>query len=379
MRLLRLWPIKIGCFLILLATVLSSSTLFGQDFKRAVPGRAFSFPQDHFSHPEFKTEWWYYSGHLLSQDKKSYGYQLTFFRTGLNRETKQKSKWSIQDLYFAHVAITDESKKKFGYLERISRGSLGEAGASVFKPNEKTFRIWIEDWSIEGKASSIENHSLKAGNKNLGIELMLVPEKNPVIHGQNGISQKAEGEGYASHYYSTTRLKTEGKIFLQNREIPVQGISWMDHEFGSAQLREYQAGWDWFSIQLGNGTELMFYQIRWKDGKIDPYSSGTIIFPDGKYQHLEKKDFQIEVFDRWKSPKSGGVYPSKWKIIVPGHQIELSLSPTVKDQELITKESTRVTYWEGSVKVEGKYQGSSILGMGYAELTGYAEPFSKGI
>ena len=368
-----------GCFVILLALI-STSMLFGQEFKRALPGRTFSFPQDHFSHPEFKTEWWYYSGHLYSQKKKSFGYQLTFFRTGLNRETKnQRSKWSIQDLYFAHLAITDESKKRFGYLEKISRGSLGEAGASSYKPSEKTFRIWIEDWSIEGKGPAMQNHSLKAGDKNFGIELLLTPEKNPVIHGQNGISQKAEGEGYASHYYSITRLKTEGKILLRNKEIPVQGISWMDHEFGSSQLREYQAGWDWFSIQLANGMELMFYQIRWKDGKVDPHSSATIISPDGTHQHLAKKEFQIEALDQWKSSKSSAIYPSKWKIRVPGHQIELTLSPTVKDQELITKESTRVTYWEGSVKVEGKYQGGSINGMGYAELTGYAEPFSKGI
>ena len=153
----------------------------------------------------------------------------------------------------------------------------------------------------------------------------------------------------------------------------------MDHEFGSSQLREYQAGWDWFSIQLANEIELIFYQIRWKDGKIDPYSSGTIIFPDGTYQHLTKKEFQIEVLDQWKSSKSQAVYPSKWKIKIPAHQIELTLSPTVKDQELITKESTRVTYWEGSIKIKGKYQGSSIDGIGYAELTGYAEPFTKGI
>jgi len=369
-----------GYFVVLLALISFTSMIFGQEFKRALPGRTFSFPQDHFSHPEFKTEWWYYSGHLYSQEKKSYGYQLTFFRTGLNRETRnQKSKWSIKDLYFAHLAITDESKKKFGYLEKISRGSLGEAGASAYKASEKTFRIWIEDWSIEGKGPAMQNHSLKAGDKNCGIELLLTPEKNPVIHGQNGISQKAEGEGYASHYYSITRLKTVGKILLRNKEIPVQGISWMDHEFGSSQLREYQAGWDWFSIQLANNMELMFYQIRWKNGKVDPYSSGTIIFPDGTYQHLAKREFQIEVLERWKSPKSGAVYPSNWKIKVPGHQIELTLSPTVKNQELITKESTRVTYWEGSVNVEGKYQGSSISGMGYAELTGYAEPFSKGI
>jgi predicted secreted hydrolase len=371
-----------AAFGILLTLNLFIPNIFAEDFKRALPGKVFSFPQDHFSHPEFKTEWWYYSGHLqsLGKDGKSFGYQLTFFRTGLTRETKnQKSKWSIQDLYFAHLAITDESKKKFGYLEKISRGSLGEAGASPYKTGEKTFRIWIENWSIEGKGPAMQNYSLKAGDKNFGIELMLTPEKNPVIHGQNGISQKAEGEGYASHYYSIPRLKTDGKIFLQNKEVPVQGISWMDHEFGSTQLREYQVGWDWFSLQLDKGMELMLYQIRQKDGQIDPYSSGTIIFRDGTYHLLSKKEFQIEVLKQWKSQKSGAIYPSQWKIKIPAHQMELTLSPTVKDQELITKESTRVTYWEGSVKVEGKYQGDPIKGMGYVELTGYAEPFAKGI
>ncbi len=405
-------------FVILFNLLLTPSKIWAEDFKRALPGRIFSFPQDHFSHPEFKTEWWYYSGHLQSQspDKKSYGYQLTFFRTDLRGETKNQksthstprpeargmlrvdterrflsrfknqglapsnvSKWSIQNLYFAHLALTEESKKRFEYQEKMSRGSLGEAGALTYRKDGSTFRVWIEDWSAELKGPGMQGHLLKGGNADFGIELMLLPEKNPVIHGQNGISQKAECEGCASHYYSISRLKTEGKIFLKGKEFPVQGASWMDHEFGSNQLREYQAGWDWFSIQLDNQMEFMFYQIRHRDGKIDPFSSGTIIFSDGKYQHLPKEEFQIEGLDQWKSRKSGAIYPSKWRIRVPDHRIELLLTPTVKDQELITKESTRVTYWEGSIKIEGKYQGNPIKGVGYVELTGYARPFSKGI
>jgi len=371
---------KVACPLFLfLALLLFTSSLFGEDFKRAVPGRTFSFPRDHFSHPEFKTEWWYYSGHLQSQspDKKSYGYQLTFFRTGLKQETKsQKSKWSIQNLYFAHLAITDEYNKKFEYREKIHRGSLGEAGASPFTTSEKTFRIWIEDWYVEGKGPAMQNHFLKAGDRDFGIELILTPEKNPVIHGQNGISQKAEGEGYASHYYSISRLKTEGKISLRGKEFPVQGTSWMDHEFGSSQLRDYQVGWDWFSIQLNNQFEFMFYQIRHRDGKIDPYSSGTIIFPDGEYRSLSLREFQIEALERWKSQKSGATYPSKWRVRVPDQRIEFTLTPTVKDQELITAKSTKVIYWEGGVKVEGKYGNDPAKGMGYVELTGYAKPLS---
>ena len=371
-----------ACFVILLTLVSFASTLLGQDFKRALPGKVFSFPQDHFSHPEFKTEWWYYSGHLQSQnqDKKSYGYQLTFFRTGLKRETKnQKSKWSIQSLYFAHLALTDESKRRFEYREKMNRGSLGEAGALPYTADQKTFRVWVEDWSLEGTGPSMGTHLLKAGDKEFGIELMLTPQKNPVIHGQNGLIQKGEGEGYGAHYYSISRLKTEGKILQKNKEVPVQGISWMDHEFGSSQLREYQVGWDWFSIRLNNGMDLMLYQIRQRDGKIDPYSRGTIIFPNGNHEPLSLKDFQIDVLEKWKSQKSGATYPAKWMVKVPEHRIELTLIPTVKDQELITKESTRVTYWEGSVKVDGRCGNDPARGMGYVELTGYAKPFSKGI
>ena len=371
--------IILGFFVMLLLPPIKT---YAEDFKPALPGKIFSFPQDHYSHPEFKTEWWYYSGHLQSQDKdkKSYGYQLTFFRTGLKREARnQKSKWAIQDLYFAHLALTDESKMKFEYREKISRGSLGEAGASVFKKDGKPLRVWMEDWSAELKGPLMQDHLLIAGERNLGIELVLIPGKKPVIHGQNGISQKAEGEGYASHYYSITHLKTTGKVFLKNKGTPVEGTSWMDHEFGSNQLREYQVGWDWFSVQLDNGVDLMLYRIRHRDGKTDPYSNGTFIFPDGRYQHLPKKEFQIDVLDRWKSPMSGAIYPSGWSVKVPAQQIELTLTPTVKNQELITKESTQVTYWEGSVKVDGNYQGHPVKGMSYVELTGYAKPFLKGI
>jgi predicted secreted hydrolase len=364
----------------LLLILLSPIKIFAEEFKRALPGKAFSFPRDHYSHPEFKTEWWYYTGHLQSGNRKSYGYQLTFFRSGLKRDPNpSKSKWSIQDLFFAHLALTDESRKKFDYREKISRGSLEEAGAIPYTPGQKPFRVWIEDWSMELKTVQVQNHQLRAGGKDLGIELLLQPEKNPVIHGKNGISHKAEGEGYASHYYSISRLKTSGKVFLQGEEILVQGTSWMDHEFGSVQLREYQAGWDWFSIHLENNIELMFYQIRHKDGKIDPYSSGTMIFTDGKSEHLPLKEFRVEILGQWKSRKSQAVYPSGWKIHLPRYGIELTLSPTVKDQELITEASTRVTYWEGSVKVEGKFQGNPVKGRGYVELTGYAKPFSKGI
>jgi predicted secreted hydrolase len=319
----------------------------------------------------------------MGPNKGAYGYQLTFFRTGMKRETvRAKSKWSIRDLYFAHLAITDEAEKRFEYREKISRGSLGEAGAHPYSSDGKPFRVWVEDWSIEGKGSAAQakqDHILKGGDNRFGLELILTPEKYPVIHGRHGISRKAEGDGFASHYYSITRLKTSGRIFLKGKPLSVRGTSWMDHEFGSNQLQEHQVGWDWFSLQLENGMDLMFYLIRDKDGTPDPSSSGTIIFADGAHQHLPLKDFQIEVLKKWKSRKSGAQYPSKWRVLVPAHGIELILVPTVEDQELATEASTRVTYWEGSARAEGKIAVTPVRGRAYVELTGYAKPFTKGI
>jgi predicted secreted hydrolase len=342
-----------------------------EEFARALPGKTFSFPQDHYSHPEFQTEWWYYTGHIQSRNRRSFGYQLTFFRTALQRRRSEKSRWALSTVFFAHFALTDETNKTFMFRERISRGALGQAGAKTDR-----LHVWVEDWSVtmEGK-----DHLLEARDPAMAIRLRLTPLKPPVVNGINGVSQKAEGEGYASHYYSITRMKTRGEVTLQGEILTVEGLTWMDHEFGSNQLRDYQVGWDWFSIQLENNTELMLYVIRHNDGKPDPYSSGTFITPDGGSRHLRLKEFEIQALGTWRSRKTRGRYPSRWRIRIPQMNIDLTVVPTVLDQELITQESTRVTYWEGSVKVSGTYEERSVSGVGYVELTGYAEPFGKTI
>jgi predicted secreted hydrolase len=169
-------------------------------------------------------------------------------------------------------------------------------------------------------------------------------------------------------------MKTSGELTIEGEVLTVEGISWMDHEFGSSQLQTYQVGWDWFSIQMDNDTELMLYVIRHGDGTSDPYSSGTFIHPDGTSCHIRLEEFEVRALKTWKSRKTGARYPARWNIRVPSLEIELTVTPTLADQELITRESTRVTYWEGSVKVDGRYRGKSISGVGYVELTGYAEP-----
>ncbi|MBI2369354.1 MAG: carotenoid 1,2-hydratase [Deltaproteobacteria bacterium] len=368
-----------------------------QEFRRALPGYQFSFPRDHYAHPEFKTEWWYYTGHLATAKGERYGYQLTFFRVGVadeapggagaaegrkgaeasspprgERAIGQKgggkgpaSRWAIRQLYFAHLAVTDVGRRAFHHAERLSRGALGEAGAST-----EALRVWLGGWEVRGEG---EVHHLVADDGQIGLDLRLTPRKPPVVHGINGVSQKGEGEGFASHYYSLTRLQATGALTVGGRRLAVTGSSWMDHEFGSSQLKESQVGWDWFGLQLTGDTELMLYRIRRQDGTPDPHSSGTLIHPDGRTEHLPLQAVKVEVLGRWRSPRSGAVYPMGWRLSLPGHQGELTVTPLVQDQELETPKSTRVTYWEGAVTVSGRLGGRTVTGTGYVELVGYAE------
>ena len=216
------------------------------------------------------------------------------------------------------------------------------------------------------------NHGIQVNDRGTQLRLNLRSLKAPVLHGQNGLSQKGEGEGRASYYYSLTRMQTEGELTVNGKSEKVRGLTWMDHEFGSNQLREDQVGWDWFSIQLDNQTELMLYLMRRKDGSVDPYSSGTLVGADGTTKNLSNKDYRIDVLERWKSPTSGATYPMKWKVTIPSESIELEILPAFPDQELITNRSTRVTYWEGAVQIRGTARGKSVSGNGYVEMTGYA-------
>lgn len=362
------------CFYLLLILTLSlpgrgegegqrSGALF--DYKLALPGRKLSFPADHYSHPDFKTEWWYYTGHLDSASGKRYGYQVTFFRFGVrDRQRELKEPPFFTDLYLAHFALSDIGARKFIFRERIHRGIAGKAGAATDR-----YRVWNEDWNVEGDD---RNHAIQVNERGTQLRLWLKSLKAPALHGQNGHSQKGAGEGRASYYYSLTRMQTEGELTIDGKREKVRGFTWMDHEFGSNQLGDDQVGWDWFSIQLDNQSELMLYLMRRRDGSVDPNSSGTLVDGRGKTTHLALKDYRVEALQRWKSPKSGANYPIKWRVTVPGEGIDLEITPAFADQELITNRSTRVTYWEGAVGVKGIFKQSPVSGRGYVEMTGYA-------
>lgn len=341
-----------------------------EGFRSAVPGWQFEFPRDHGSHDEFRTEWWYFTGHLVTASGRRAGFELTFFRVGVDAsDAPPVSAWDLRNLAIAHFAITDERAGEFRYYEKLNRASRYTAGAAPARMN-----VFNEGWSAKMDADGVIH--LRAHEGEDAIDLRLRSRKPPAIHGADGISVKAEGEGYASHYYSLTRLDAEGTATIGGRAERVSGMGWLDREFGSSVLREYQVGWDWFAIQLDNETELMLYVIRGKDGRPDSTSSGSFVLVDGRVLPVDADGFSVEPLGSWTSRRSGATYPMNWKISVPALGIALELRAVMEDQELVTSASTRITYWEGAVEVVGRSGSTPVRGRGYVELTGYDRPLA---
>ena len=340
-------------------------------FQEAEPGYIYQFPRDDFSHENFRIEWWYYTGNLESEKGRSFGYQLTFFRVGLegDKPILNPSKWKIGHIYFSHMTVSDIQNEKFHFFERINRKGIKNAGAETDR-----FLIWNSDWSLSGKGNT---HILKALEKKTGIELNLTPVKKRVFHGKDGVSLKGGGKGNASHYFSFTRMQTEGSVFIKGEKFQVKGTSWMDREFSSNQLNPSLVGWDWFSLKLDNQTEIMLYQLRQKDGKIDPHSSGTFVAADENYHHLTSKEFTITPKSSWTSENTGATYPAAWEIDLPNADIHLELVPDFSDQELYHLRSISGSYWEGSVSIKGRVNGKPVTGKGYIELVGYQKALKQ--
>ena len=325
----------------------------------------FRFPRDHAAHDRFASEWWYFTGHLRAADGRRFGYELTFFRFGLRpgdaRPKAGQSAWRGNELFPAHFALTDEAGKTFVHYERFAREALGAGFAST-----KKLDVHVEGWTLTGP-SPFRLHAAVDGK---AIDFVLAAEKPPAIHGHDGVSKKGPCATCASHYYSMTRLRTNGALTIGGAVMPVVGVSWMDHEFGSDELLANQVGWDWFSIQLDDRRELMLYLLRQKDGSVTAESSGSLIDAQGRVTYLPRAAFSAEATGAWKSPHTGGVYPSGWRVRVPRANVNVMLSPVLLDQELANT-AGGVSYWEGAVDVRDLGSGRA-LGVGYVELTGYA-------
>ena len=347
-----------------LSELLSDQGLEG--YAQAIDARDFVFPQDHGPHPGFRNEWWYITGNLDGEDGRRFGFELTIFRFSLtppdSASSADESAWRSNQVYIGHFAITDGGERQFHVAHRYSRGSVGLAGAQA-----DPFHVWLDNWNIQAAEGISKNWQLHASDDDVALDLILEPLKAPVLNGIDGLSQKAATSGNASYYYSITRLQTAGTIRINDEEFTVSGMSWLDREWGSSALSREQEGWDWYALQLSNGSDLMFYNLRRNDGSQDVHSAGTLTLADGQSVYLSRDDLIIEVLDTWQSPR-GGRYPIAWRIEIPQYKLRLTVDPVLDAQELVTT----VRYWEGAVDVSGEQDGALVTGRGYVELTGYA-------
>jgi predicted secreted hydrolase len=353
---------QLTCFLLLSA--LHAQTSAQSPFETATPGYHYAFPRDHFKHEHYQTEWWYYTGNVVTGDGQRFGYELTFFRQASKREKEKSKTWDMQDLYLAHLAFSDLAGGKFYHTERLNREGPGIAGAS-----EAEQKVWNGNWQVKWNN---DDQQLQAIDKDFTLDLHLHSEKPPVIHGENGVSQKSAGAGHASHYISLTRLNTSGEIQLEGKTFRVSGLSWMDHEFFTTQLDTGRQGWDWMAIQLNDGTEVMLYHFRRQDGSRDPFSSGTYVDAQGRTTHLNTREFILEpIGATWTSALTKATYPVSWKIQIPQLALALEAKTVLPNQELATESNLAPSYWEGAITLSGTRNSSPLTGVGYLELTGY--------
>ena len=344
--------------------------LRGQDdpgFAKALEPRALKFPADHGSHPDFRTEWWYFTGNLESADGAPYGFELTFFRVALRpagTESARDSAWAADQLWMAHFAVTDGGARRFVAHERIARQALDLAGAEPAGA-----RVWVKSWfAARSGDDAHERWRLGARDGQLGLNLELATDDAPVLNGDNGLDHKGAEPGNASYYYSFPRLRTQGTLEIDGREIAVQGSAWMDREWSTSALADDVAGWDWFGLRLSDGGSLMFYRLRRHDGTANAFSGGMLVDAHGDKRRLGRADVELTPIDYWTSPSSGTRYPVAWRLACPAAQLTLELRAYVPDQEL----NLSVRYWEGAVRGTGTGPGGSrATAEGYLELAGY--------
>jgi predicted secreted hydrolase len=338
-------------------------------YKAAIAGYRYEFPRDYFDHPDYQTEWWYYTGNLQCAGGRKFGFELTFFRSAVTRDPLKNSAWDARDLYLAHFAISDLDGKRFFYSERTNRSGPGIAGADA-----SLQKVWNGNWSV---VWSHGQERLSALADEFAINISLLPQKPPVIHGENGVTQKSPGPGRASHYFSETRLRASGSLLISAKKYEVTGLAWMDHEFFTHQLGADQVGWDWFSLQLEDNTELMLFQIRRRDGSIDLFSAGTYVDAQGRAHHLKKEQFELtSTGATWNSARTHAVYPIGWVLRVPSLHISFESWTALPSQEFATRSGASPSYWEGSISFSGTKNARPLRGAGYLEMTGYDHPVS---
>jgi predicted secreted hydrolase len=337
-------------------------------FARAYEPVEFQFPRDHGAHPEYRTEWWYYTGNLADAAGHAFGYQLTFFRSALTPSLPaRRSDLATNQVYMAHFALTDGQANRHESFERYSRGAGDLAGAV----GEPAYRVWLEDWTVQTVEPGVTRLQANAEGEEgpIAVDLLLRETRPPVLHGDRGLSQKGPEPGNASYYYSLVQIETTGVITRAGEAVNVTGRSWMDHEYSTRALSGDAVGWDWFSLQMENGAVLMFAQVRKRDGGVTDEFTGVYVAADGDQQTISADDFTMTALDEWTSPRTNITYPSGWQVSFPGLAIELTIQPLLQDQEM----SVSFVYWEGAAEIEGAIDDQPVHGVGYVELTGYGQ------
>jgi predicted secreted hydrolase len=303
-----------------------------------------TFPKDEAPHGDL-TEWWYYTGHLEAADGRRWGFELVSF---------QILRATLEPFYIAHFAITDQQRKQFQYDVRGSRGAQAQ-------PPEG-FSLDVDGWRMRGLMG---NDALQAAMTGYGIDLSLTTSRPPVLHDGGLVTFGPAGDSY---YYSRTRMSISGTIEDHGEQVPVTGLAWFDKQWGNFLVMG--GGWDWFSLHLDDGSDLMLNLIRNANGETT-IAYGTYVAPDGSFRHLPGNQFEVSTVGQWTSPKTGITWPSGWRATVREPSLDLQITPVIPDQELDTRQSTSLVYWEGAQTVTGTRGGQPIAGQGYVELVGY--------
>ena len=368
-------PLRVLCFAAASMVVAGAGigAVYGEPTRetgRVVSGYSFQFPRDHFGHPAFKSEWWYYTGNLFTASGRHFGFELTFFRRARAVDAAQPSAWDLDQVYLAHFTIADTDGERFVVDERLNRAGPGIAGADA-----EMRRIWNANWSVEWRPGDEMRPAqvLAAMHRDAALHLVIEPRKPVVIHGRDGVSRKVAGDPRAvSHYLSFTRMGATGTLTIEGEEFAVTGLAWMDHEFFSDYLTENKVGWDWMSVQLDDGVDLMLFGIRDSQGGYGPDTFGTFVDAGGGAHPIEPGGVVFRPGRRWRSEATGAEYPVEWEVEVPSLELRLQVRPRIDGQEVFIERGILPAYWEGAVRFTGERQGRPVAGVGYLEMTGYA-------
>ncbi len=338
-----------------------------EGYARVTGPRALRFPEDHGPHPDYRNEWWYYTGQLSDEQGREFGFQVTFFRIALSPEPiREPAPWRTRQLYMGHFALTDIEGERFYAFERFARGTDELAGAQA-----DPYRVWLGGWQAQALAHTPDEalfpHRLSLAADRVALDVVLDDVLGRVAHGDNGYSRKGPGRGDASMYYAYPRLQAEGQLRLGEKRYAVTGTAWMDREWSTSVLAEHQVGWDWFALQLDDGSALMVYQLRDQAGRPDEFGYGAYLDAGGVVQQLAHDEVELEVVRRWRSDESGRRYPVAWRLAVPRLDLSLAIEARLDHQEW----TATVPYWEGAVRISGERHGETVSGRGYVELTGY--------